>query len=188
MAKALYHKGQRVFVKSVGTWATVERVLPQWVKGVEEPLKVFYDVGLGREFGGHEMLAEEQTRATRRWDDDIENWRVMRLRCQWELDSNDKKNPQTGTYPSVVTDTLDWGGWRVPKAEYDRDPERIEYQARILANGLRLMRVARELALFAEEHTGLPADLADLAARADEILRQVHHDPSAAPAQAIAAE
>jgi hypothetical protein len=188
MAKALYHKGQRVFVKSVGTWATVERVLPQWVKGVEEPLKVFYDVGLGREFGGHEMLAEEQTRAARRWDDDIENWRVMRLRCQWELDSNEKKNPQAGTYPAVVTDTLDWGGWRVPKAEYDRDPERIEYQARILANGLRLMRVARELALFAEEHTGLPADLADLAARADEILREVHHDPSATPSQALAAE
>lgn len=186
MAKALYHKGQRVFVKSVGTWASVEQVLPQWVKGVEEPLKVFYDVGLGREFGGHELIGEEQTRGSRRWDDDIENWRVLRLRCQWELDG--ANNPHKGTYPSVVTDKLDWGGWRVPKAEYDRDPERIEYQARILANGLRLMRVARELALFAEEHTGLPADLADLAARADEILREVHHDPLANPVQAVAAE
>jgi hypothetical protein len=187
MAKALYHKDQRVFVKSVGTWAKVERVLPQWVKGVEEPLKVFYDVGLGREFGGHELLAEEQGRA-RNWDDDIESWRVMRLRCQFELDSAGQHGPHPGTYPVMVTDTLDWGGWRVPKAEYDRDPERIEYQARILANGLRLMRVARELALFAEEHTGLPEILADLAGRADEILREIHHDPSATPTQAMAAE
>lgn len=188
MAKALFHKGQRVFVKSVGTWATVECVLPQWVKGVEEPLKVFYDVGLNREFGGHELIGEEQTKPTRRWDDDIENWRVMRLRCQWELDGADKRNPHSGTFPAVVTDKLDWGGWRVPKAEYDRDPERIEYQARILANGLRLMRVARELALFAEEHTGLPPVLADLATRADEILREIHHDPSAMTAPSLAAE
>lgn len=188
MAKALFHKGQRVFVKSVGTWATVEAVVPQWVKGVEEPLKVFYDVGLNRDFGGHELIGEEQTKPARRWDDDIENWRVMRLRCQWELDSADKKNPHAGTYPAVVTDKLDWGGWRVPKAEYDRDPERIEYQARILANGLRLMRVARELALFAEEHTGLPPVLADLATRADEILREIHHDPGAMTVPSLAAE
>src|SRR5262245_60822067 len=49
MAKALFSKGQRVFVKPVGTWSAVEKVTPQWVKGVEEPLKVFYDVGLGRD-------------------------------------------------------------------------------------------------------------------------------------------
>ena len=55
MAKALFSKGQRVFVKPVGAWATIERILPHWVKGVEEPLKVFYDVGLGRDFQGHEL-------------------------------------------------------------------------------------------------------------------------------------
>ena len=36
MAKALFHKNQKVFVKPVGTWAIVERVLPQWVKGMDE--------------------------------------------------------------------------------------------------------------------------------------------------------
>ena len=32
MAKAIYHKHQRVFVRPVGTWALVEQVKPQWVK------------------------------------------------------------------------------------------------------------------------------------------------------------
>lgn len=187
MAKALFHKGQRVFVKSVGTWAGVEQVLPQWVKGCEEPLKVFYDVGLGREFAGHELVAEDAG-PTRRFDDDIENWRIRRLRAQWEFDGVDPKSPRKGTFPAVVTDSLDWGGWRVPKAEYDRDPDRIEFQARIIANGLRLMRVARELALFAEEHTNLPPVLAELAQRADDIMREIHFDPAVTTTEALAAE
>jgi hypothetical protein len=185
MAKALFHKGQRVFVKSVGTWAAVEQVLPQWVKGCEEPLKVFYDVGLGREFAAHELVGEEQRRA-RRFDDDVENWRIMRLRCHWEFDG--AKDGRAGTFPVVVTDHLDWGGWRVPKAEYDRDPDRIEYQAKIMANGLRLMRIARELAVFAEEHDNLPPVLAELAARADDVLRDVHHDPANMTLEPLAAE
>jgi hypothetical protein len=37
MAKAKYHKSQRVLVKPVGTWAHVEAVVPKWVKGCEEP-------------------------------------------------------------------------------------------------------------------------------------------------------
>ena len=35
MAKAVFHKNQRVYVSSVGTWAMVEQVVPQWAKGVE---------------------------------------------------------------------------------------------------------------------------------------------------------
>jgi hypothetical protein len=185
MAKALFHKGQRVFVKSVGTWANVEHVLPQWVKGCEEPLKIFYDVGLGREFAGHELVGEDHGRQ-RRFDDDIENWRVLRLRCHWEFDGVDPRSNK-GTFPVVVTDSLDWGGWRVPKAEYDRDPDRIEFQARVIANGLRLMRVARELALFGEEHKRLPAPLAELVARADDILREIHFDPQASTVEIVAA-
>ena len=38
MAKAKYHKSQRVFVKPVGTWAYVEAVVPKWIKGCEEPI------------------------------------------------------------------------------------------------------------------------------------------------------
>src|SRR4029078_6872572 len=50
MAKAKYHKSQRVFVKPVGTWAYVEAVVPKWIKGCEEPIKITYDCGMGREF------------------------------------------------------------------------------------------------------------------------------------------
>lgn len=187
MAKALFHKGQRVFVKSVGTWANVEKVLPQWVKGVEEPLKIFYDAGLGREFAAHELVSEDQRRA-RAFDDDIENWRILRLRAHWEFDGAAPNDRRNGTYPVMVTDTLDWGGWRVPKAEYDRDPERIEYQARILANGLRLFRIARELVAFAEEYKTLPAELQVLVARADDVMRAVHFDPDVDPVLEAAAE
>ena len=42
MAKAQFHKNQRVYVKPVGTWALVERVVPHWAKGIEEPLRVYY--------------------------------------------------------------------------------------------------------------------------------------------------
>ena len=51
MAKAKYHKSQRVFVKPVATWAYVEAVVPKWVKGCDEPIKIAYDCGMGREFG-----------------------------------------------------------------------------------------------------------------------------------------
>ena len=46
MAKAKFHKLQRVFVKPVGTWAHVEAVVPKWVKGCEEPIKIAYDCGM----------------------------------------------------------------------------------------------------------------------------------------------
>jgi hypothetical protein len=45
MAKAQFHKNQRVYVKPVGTWALIERVIPHWAKGLDEPLRVYYDVG-----------------------------------------------------------------------------------------------------------------------------------------------
>ena len=48
MAKAQFHKNQRVYVRPVGTWAVIERVVPQWVKDMDEPLRIHYDVGLGR--------------------------------------------------------------------------------------------------------------------------------------------
>ena len=58
MAKAKYHKSQRVFVKPVGTWAYVEAVVPKWVKGCEEPIKIAYDCGMGREFAQEELEEE----------------------------------------------------------------------------------------------------------------------------------
>jgi hypothetical protein len=58
MAKAKFHKSQRVFVKPVGTWAYVEAVVPKWVKGCEEPIKIAYDCGIGGEFTQEELEEE----------------------------------------------------------------------------------------------------------------------------------
>ena len=41
MAKAQFHKNQRVYVKPVGTWALIEHVVPHWAKGLDEPHPVF---------------------------------------------------------------------------------------------------------------------------------------------------
>ncbi len=59
MAKAQFHKNQRVYVKPVGTWALIEHVVPHWAKGIDEPIRIHYDVGLGREFAAEELLSEE---------------------------------------------------------------------------------------------------------------------------------
>jgi hypothetical protein len=188
MAKAVFHKGQRVYVKPVATWAVIERVNPQWVKGVEEPLRVTYDVSLGRDFQAHELAAEDKE-PTRPDLLETENWRILRASNRMGADTHDSRHPFPGTYPVVVTDEKDWGGWRVPMAEYDRDPARIEHQSRVMSNALRLMRVARELIEFATEHPHeTPGQLQDLARKSEMVLAAIYHDPTpkldaAAPAQ-----
>ncbi|MGE0047107.1 MAG: hypothetical protein AB7J28_13170 [Hyphomonadaceae bacterium] len=180
MAKASFHKGQRVFVKPVGTWASIEAVLPHWVKGVEEPLKVTYEVGLGREFQAHELVAEEsQTRETELVE--TEHWRILRAPNRWRQ-NGDTRTATANSFPVVVTDERDWGGWRVPMAEYERDPERIEQQARIVASALKMMRVCRELTLRASDHAmETPPALLDLAAQAEAVLATIYQAPNAAP-------
>ncbi|MET0182482.1 MAG: hypothetical protein ABW199_06315 [Caulobacterales bacterium] len=188
MAKASFHKGQRVYVKPVGTWAQVEHVVPQWVKGVEEPLRIHYDVGLGREFQAHELAAED--REPERPDlIETELWRIIRAPNKLISEPGDSRHPFPGSFPVVVTDERDWGGWRVPMSEYDRDPERIERQARVMANSLRLLRVSRELIDFArnQPHETAP-QLRQLAEQAAIILQSVYRAPGAAPASAFAAE
>lgn len=178
MAKAVFHKGQRVYVKPVGTWAAIERVNPQWVKGVEEPLRVTYDTGLGREFHAHELAAED-LEPTKPDLIETETWRVLRAVNRLSADARDPRHPYPGTFPVVVTDEKDWGGWRVPMAEYDRDPQRIEHQARVVANALRLMRVARELVQFVQEYPHeTPGQLTDLAMQAEMVFAAIYHDPA----------
>jgi len=83
MAKAKYHKSQRVFVKPVGTWAYVEAVVPKWIKGCEEPIKITYDCGMGREFA-------QGTRGRVRGPPDHRGerarrrWRVVRGHNRWK--------------------------------------------------------------------------------------------------------
>ena len=65
MARAQFQKGQKVWVECVGAWAQIEQVQPVWAKGFDEPVRVTYDVGLGREFTANElMLAAERLAVT----------------------------------------------------------------------------------------------------------------------------
>jgi len=173
MAKAQFHKNQRVYVKPVGTWALIEQVNPQWAKGVEEPIKVTYDVGLGRTFGADELQSDE-TSASLDMAAGEENWRLMRGQNKWMAIEECSRHPHPGTYPIVVTSERDWGGWRVPGAEYDQDPERIEMQARIIASSVKCVNVLRRLHEFAKESPeNLSNSMADLAHEARMILKEI---------------
>jgi hypothetical protein len=79
----------------------------------------------------------------------------------------------------VVTDKADWGGWRVPGAEYDRDPRRIEFQARLIAEAPRLLKLARDLhAFISEAPDDAPAELQALAQACSQIIRRVEESPA----------
>ena len=172
MAKANFHKNQRVYVKPVGTWALVERVVPHWAKGIDEPLRVYYDVGLGREFAADELQGEQPLAENGHRGD--ENWRVTRARNKWQPSEDCARHPIPGTYPIVITGQAEWGGWRVPGAEYDLDPLRIERQARLIASVPLLENFAHELVEWARKSgEEMPIALADLAHQAQDILANV---------------
>ncbi len=163
MAKAVYQRNQKVWVESVGAWAIVERIDAVWAKGFDEPVRVTYDVGLGRAFQAHELRAEDPTGDAPEDAAAASGWRLMRARNKWQTPQECAAHPYPGTYPVVVTDLGDWGGWRVPGAEYDRDPHRIEWQARLIACTPALRQIAREVLAFACETSEVPAELERLA-------------------------
>src|ERR1700748_1208882 len=101
MAKAAFHKNQRVYVKPVGTWALVEHVVPHWAKGLDEPIRVHYDVGLGREFTAEELMSEEPMSAGAAAG--APSWRVFRARNKWQAAEDCSRHPIPGTYPVVIT-------------------------------------------------------------------------------------
>ena len=174
MARAQFQKGQKVWVECVGAWAFIEKVQPVWAKGFEEPVRVTYDVGLGREFTGSELMLPQDDAAAA----DIGDWRLLRARNKWQLAEDCQHHPVPGTYPVVVTDPADWGGWRVPGAEYDRDPEKIEAQARLIAASPGLMKLAEDLATSIDENVDeAPPELIRLARAAREILKSVKTVP-----------
>lgn len=174
MAKAQFHKSQRVYVKPVGTWALVERVVPHWAKGLDEPLRVYYDVGLGREFAADELQAEQALSDSVQRDN--ESWRVVRARNKWQPAEDCARHPVPGTYPVVITGQTDWGGWRVPGAEYDLDPPKIERQARLIASAPMFETFAQELVDWARK-TGedMPKQLIDLAHEAQDLLAHLNN-------------
>ncbi|WP_372706228.1 hypothetical protein [Brevundimonas sp.] len=183
MARAQFQKGQKVWVECVGTWAQIEKVQPVWAKGFEEPVRVTYDVGLGREFLGHELLLPTEDPAA----NISEHWRLMRARNKWQTADDWTHHPFPGTCPVVVTDKADWGGWRVPGAEYDRDPDQIEFQARLIAASPRLLALAERLAAsVGEAPDDAPTEMQSLARAARELLKSVN-DVLAAPTADVAA-
>jgi len=185
MAKASFQRNQRVWVESVGAWAVVERIVPIWAKGFDEPVKLTYDVGLGRDFQAHELRGEDDGA-----DADVGadgHWRLLRAKNKWQTPEDCAHHPYPGTYPVVVTDPNDWGGWRTPGAEYDRDPRKIEHQARLIASAPRLLALAQQLvALVKESPEDAPPAVAELARRAVAIERFLAEVPAAGPAAAAA--
>jgi hypothetical protein len=183
MARAQFQKGQKVWVECVGAWAQIEKVQPVWAKGFEEPVRVTYDVGLGREFLGHELLLPSEDPAA----NGGETWRLMRARNKWQTADDCPHHPFPGTYPVVVTDKADWGGWRVPGAEYDRDPHQIEFQARLIAAAPQLMALAERLVSSVDEAPDdAPPELQLLARQARTVLKAIT-DVLGAPPDALTA-
>jgi hypothetical protein len=171
MAKAQFHKNQRVYVKPVGTWALIERVVPHWAKGIDEPIRIHYDVGLGREFAAEELLSEEPMGDRATADD---GWRVVRARNKWQPAEDCARHPVPGTYPVVITGKEEWGGWRVPGAEYDLDPAKVEEQARLIASAPQFAAFATSLVDWARKSgEDMPNALVELAHRAQDLLSEV---------------
>ena len=184
MAKATFQRNQKVWVDSVGAWAVVEKIEPIWAKGFDEPVRVTYDVGLGRSFNANELRAEEPLGEDK---DAAPGWRLLRARNKWQTPEDCAHHPSPGTYPGVVTDQSDWGGWRVPGAEYDRDPRRIEFQARLLVSAPALRTVVCELLqLVAEAPEDAPPAMQELARQAMAIERYLSEVPAAGEAAEVA--
>jgi hypothetical protein len=175
MAKAQFHKNQRVYVKTVGTWAQIEKVMPQWTKGLDEPLRIFYDVGLGRDFAAEELQCEVSPQSKVGVDSD--HWRLVRSKNKWKAAEECANHPYPGTYPVVMTGETDWGGWRVPGAEYDLHPTKVEFQARMIASAPKMAALLKALAdQMKIELENVPEEIAGLAREAGAILRYIDQD------------
>src|SRR5579871_2401493 len=177
MAKAHFHRNQKVWVETDGTWAVIEKIVPIWAKGFEEPVRITYDVGLGRDFLAQDLRPEDHVEDR---DGDATGWRILRARNKWQAPEDCGHHPYPGTFPVVVTDATDWGGWRVPGAEYDRDPRRIEHQARMIESAPALLALAHALVeLVADMPEDAPGPVQALAQQAAAIERRLAEIPAA---------
>ena len=183
MAKAQFHRNQKVWVETIGTWAIIEKIVPVWAKGFDEPVRISYDVGLGREFLAQELSAEDRGEQETLNED---GWRLLRARNKWQAPEDCGHHPYPGTFPVVVTDATDWGGWRTPGAEYDRDPRKIEHQARLIVAAPRLLALARDMiALVEDSMDDAPEPMRKLAQRAAAIERGLSEIPLAPAARDV---
>lgn len=171
MAKAKFHKSQRVFVRPVGTWAYVEQVVPKWVRGCDEPIKVLYDCGMGREFAESEL--EEETDALQKhpeFNGIDADWRVTRGQNRWKTAEQCEHHPYPGTHPVILTGDSEWGGWRVPGAEYDRDPYAVEKQAEVIARAPVVLALLKNFVMHADEE---PENFSNSLMKLAELSRRV---------------
>jgi len=174
MARAQFHKNQRVYVRPVGTWTLIERVVPHWTKGLEEPLRIFYDVGLGREFGAEELQPEA---SEPEGGEGEEQWHVVRTPNKWQSALETAHHPHPGTHPVVVTGDADWGGWRVPGAEYALSPDRVEKQARMIASTPVLAGLVKRITEWASGET-VPPSLLELVGECKEMVCYLDNEPT----------
>jgi len=183
VAKAVFHRNQKIWVETVGTWAVIEKIVPVWAKGFDEPVRITYDLGLGREFLAHELTAEDQSEEPLA-EGEGADWRILRARNKWQAEEDCSHHPFPGTFPVVVTERQDWGGWRVPGAEYDRDPGKIERQARLLACAPKLLKLANDMnTAVLDDPDQAPPELVRLAKQAATLMRYIN-DSADAPARA----
>ena len=182
MAKATFQRYQRVWVECVGAWAVIDKIEPIWARGFEEPVRVTYEVGLGRPFLAHELRAEDAAEAAEAL--------VIRAAVaaaagpQQVAGAAGLRPPSLPRHLSGGGDRRgnDWGGWRVPGAEYDRDPRRIEQQARLIASAPMLRNLVRELLQnVAEAPDDAPPVLQDFARRAMAVERYITDTGPAPP-------
>ena len=173
MAKAQFHKNQRVYVRPVGTWAVIERIVPQWVKDMDEPLRIHYDVGLGRDFAAKELETEEVS-ALSHLDPQMEEWQVVRVPNKWRSAEECAGHPVPGTHPVVITGSAEGGGWRGPGVEYDLTPDRVELQAKVIAAAPKFMVLLQRLADYARTNgENLPDEIMAVASDADMLISSI---------------
>jgi hypothetical protein len=99
---------------------------------------------------------------------------VVRARNKWQPTEDCSRHPVPGTYPVVVTGEAEWGGWRVPGAEYDLDPSKIEHQARLIAAAPMLAALAKGLVEWARKSgEDMPTALAEFAHGAQDLLAHI---------------
>lgn len=174
MAKAKFHKSQRVFVKPVGTWAHIERVVPKWVRGCDEPIKIAYDCGMGREFAQEELEEETNALQERSTFDETCEWRIIRGQNRWKSGDQCDHHPFPGTHPVIVTGDREWGGWRVPGAEYDLDPYKVEKQAQAMVRAPVLYSLLSRLIEHADhEPENFSQGLMELAELSRRVVSQI---------------
>ncbi|MBZ0217005.1 MAG: hypothetical protein K8F25_10665, partial [Fimbriimonadaceae bacterium] len=124
-----------------------------------------YDIGMGRPFMADELEAEDV--AVGRDITKEGEWRILRGQNKWRTAEECSHHPFPGTHPIVATGDLDWGGWRVPGTEYDRDPLRIEQQAYLISKAPVMAGLLADLVRLSDEiGDDLPSGIQDLALRA----------------------